>query len=154
MNAGHVDTVLRFTGDWPWYWAVLAALFLAATVVYLYRRETLPLPWRWRILLPSLRALAVLMIVLMLCGPVLHHRKIIGQLSRLLLFVDGSKSMGLTDASMSTGRKILILQRLGLWRSDVVKMICPRLAKPLRRRKRWRPRDGKARPATRMRGGH
>ena len=71
------------------------------------------------------------MIVLMLCGPVLHHRKIIGQLSRLMLFIDGSKSMGLTDASMSTGRKILILQRLGLWRSEAVKMDLPEAGEAL-----------------------
>ncbi len=34
--------------------------------------------WGMRLLLPTLRALAVVMIVLMLSGPVLHHRKIIG----------------------------------------------------------------------------
>jgi len=125
MTPEHVQTSLRFVGDWPWYVAFGVALLLAGAAWYLYQKETRALG-RWlRWLLPFLRAMVVAMIVIMLCGPVLHHRKIIGQLSRLMLFVDGSKSMGLADASMSTGRKILILQRLGLWRSDAVKMDLP-----------------------------
>jgi len=107
------------------------ALLIAGAAWSLYRREMQPQQWWLRWLLPLLRALAVAMIVLMLCGPVLHHRKIVGQLSRLILFVDGSKSMGLTDASMSTGRKILILQRLGLWRSEAVKMDLPEAGEAL-----------------------
>ena len=130
MNPEHVQTSLRFVGDWPWYVALGIALVLGAAAWMLYRRDALSRWWaRW--LLPLLRSLAVVMIVLMLAGPVLHHRKIIGQLSRLLLFVDGSKSMGLTDASMSTGRKILILQRLGLWRSEAVKMDLPEAGEAL-----------------------
>ncbi|MEP6669195.1 MAG: VWA domain-containing protein [Chthoniobacter sp.] len=131
MNPAHVQTSLRFVGDWPWYVAFGLALLLGAAAWYLYHREMQGRHWWQRILLPSLRALVVAMIVVMLSGPVLHHRKIIGQLSRLLLFVDGSKSMGLTDTSMSTGRKILILQRLGLWRSDAVKMDLPQAAESL-----------------------
>ena len=131
MNPEHVQTALRFVGDWPWYVAFGVALLLSGTAWYLYQRETHAQRWWVRVLLPLLRALAVFMIVLMLCGPVLHHRKIIGQLSRLLLFIDGSKSMGLTDTSMSTGRKILILQRLGLWHSETVKMDLPQAGEAL-----------------------
>jgi hypothetical protein len=131
MSSEHVQTALRFVGDWPWYVALALALLLSGAAWYLYRRETHALPWWARWSLPLLRALAVFMVVLMLCGPVLHHRKIIGQLSRLMLFVDGSKSMGLTDKSMSTGRKILILQRLGLWRGESVKMDLPQAAEAL-----------------------
>lgn len=118
MNEG-VQTSLRFVGDWPWWAGLGAALMLGAGAWMLYRRDTRAAGWWLRFLLPLLRALAVAMIVLMLAGPVLHHRRVIGQLSRLLLFVDGSKSMALTDPSMDAGRKILILQRLGLWRGDV-----------------------------------
>ncbi len=131
MNPEHVQTSLRFVGDWPWWAGVAAACVLGLAALLLYRREMLAGRWWARLLLPGLRALAVFMIVLMLSGPVLHHRKVIGQLSRLLLFVDGSKSMGLTDTSMSTGRKILILQRLGLWRSDAVKMDLPQAGEAL-----------------------
>lgn len=131
MNPEHVQTSLRFVGDWPWYVAFGLALLLGGAAWFLYHREMPGRPLWLRVTLPFLRSLSVLMIVVMLCGPVLHHRKVIGQLSRLLLFVDGSKSMSLTDTSMGTGRKILILQRLGLWRSDAVKMDLPQAGEAL-----------------------
>ncbi|MDB6156245.1 MAG: hypothetical protein JWL90_4698, partial [Chthoniobacteraceae bacterium] len=121
----------RFAGDWPWWAGVGAALVLGLLAWILYRRDALP-PRRWvRWLLPNLRALAVIMIVLMLSGPVLHHRKIIGQLPKLFLFVDGSRSMGLTDPSMGIGRKILALQRMHLLPSDAVRMELPKSAEAL-----------------------
>jgi len=126
-----VQTSLRFVGDWPWWAGVTGACVLGLAALLLYRREMRAGRWWARVLLPGLRALAVFMIVLMLSGPVLHHRKVIGQLARLLLFVDGSKSMGLKDPTMDTGRKILILQRLGMWRSDAVKMDLPQAAEAL-----------------------
>ncbi|HYR57798.1 MAG TPA: VWA domain-containing protein, partial [Chthoniobacteraceae bacterium] len=126
MNPERVQTTLRFIGGWPWWAGLLLALALGAAAWLLYRRETQPLR-RWlNFLLPALRVLAVVLIVLMLSGPILHHRKTIGQLSRLWLFVDGSQSMELTDPSMDAGRKIAILQRLGLLREDAVKMDLPR----------------------------
>ncbi|MGB8166179.1 MAG: hypothetical protein WCF18_01725, partial [Chthoniobacteraceae bacterium] len=125
MNGERIQTTLRFVGGWPWWAGLLLAIALGAAAWLLYRRETRPLS-RWvKFVLPTLRALAVMLIVLMLSGPILHHRKTIGQLSRLWLFVDGSQSMELTDPSMDAGRKIAILQRLGLLREDAVKMDLP-----------------------------
>ncbi len=131
MNSERIQTSLRFVGDWPWWAGCGLAFVLGAAAWLLYRRETHSLRWWLRWLLPTLRALAVVMIVLMLSGPVLHHRKIIGQLSRLFLFVDGSKSMELSDPSMDAGRKILILQRLGLWHGGALKMDLPQAGEAL-----------------------
>ena len=115
-----IQTSLRFIGDWPAWLGIGLAVVLGAVAWISYRRETARQP-RWlHWLLPTLRALAIVMMVLMLAGPVLHHRKIIGQLSRLFLFVDGSASMGLTDPSMDAGRKLAILRRLGLVRGEAV----------------------------------
>jgi hypothetical protein len=131
MNGERIQTSLRFIGDWPAWLGITLALGLGAVAWFFYHRETARQP-RWlRLLLPTLRALAIVMMVLMLAGPVLHHRKIIGQLSRLFLFVDGSASMGLTDASMDAGRKLSILQRLGLLRDDVVPGDLPRAGEAL-----------------------
>ncbi len=121
MNS-QTSTTLRFIGDWPWWAGVGAALILGILSWVLYRRDVRAFPAWVKITLPALRALAVAMIVVMLSGPVLHHREVIGQLSRLLLFVDGSRSMELTDASMEPGRKIRVLERLGLLREGMVKM--------------------------------
>jgi hypothetical protein len=131
MNGERVQTTLRFVGSWPWWAGLLVALVLGTAAWLLYRRE-MRSPRKWlNYLLPGLRALAVMLIVLMLCGPILHHRKTIGQLSRLWLFVDGSQSMELTDKSMGLDRKIAILQRLGLLREDSVKMELPQASAAL-----------------------
>lgn len=109
-----VSTSLRWTGDWPWWMSLGLGLALATTAWLLYRRDGREnKPWL-RLLLPTLRALVVLMLVLMLSGPVLHHRKVVGELARLIVALDGSESMQLTDSSMDPGRKIAIAQRLGL----------------------------------------
>ena len=96
-----------------------------------YRRDVFGMSWWLRSLLPLLRAATVFMIVVTLSGPVLHHRKTIGQLAKLWVFLDGSLSMSLADASMDTGRKVLILQRLGLLKNDIVKTDLPRAAEAL-----------------------
>ncbi len=77
----------------------------AASPGFLSPRRRAALPRTFLRLLPALRSLAIVMLVLMLCRPALHHRKVIGQLARLFLFVDGSKSMGLTDSAMDAGAR-------------------------------------------------
>ena len=126
-----VETTLRWVGDWPWWAGIGGALVLGLIAWLLYRRDIAALPWWLRLILPAMRALAVVMIVLMLSGPVLHHRKTIGELARLWVLVDGSASMGLADPSMDLGRKALILQRLGLLAPDAVKLDLPRAAEAL-----------------------
>jgi hypothetical protein len=131
MNSERIQTSLRFIGDWPAWAGIGLALLLGAVAWWLYHRETVRQA-RWlRLLLPTLRALAIAMMVLMLAGPVLHHRKIIGQLSRLFLFVDGSASMGLADPSMDAGRKLAILRRLGLAGGETVNEALPRAGEAL-----------------------
>ncbi len=126
-----VQTTLRFTGDWPGWLGVSAAVVLAAAAWLLYHRDVRLLAKPLRFGLPALRAAAVAMLVLMLSGPILHHRKTIGQLTRLLVFIDGSRSMEFTDAAMDAGRKIRILQRLGLLRGDAAPMDLPRAGEAL-----------------------
>ncbi len=106
-------TDLRFLGDWKVWAGLPVALLLASAAWWLYRRETRARTDHLRWLLPGLRSLAVFLIVMMLTGPVLHHRQIIGQLARVILFVDASQSMGITDEQMELSRKLLIAQKMG-----------------------------------------
>ncbi|MEI6085685.1 MAG: hypothetical protein WCS70_15485, partial [Verrucomicrobiota bacterium] len=99
-------TDLRLLGDWGVWFPVALALALAGVAWWLYRREV-------RGVLPALRAMAVFLLVLILTGPVLHHRRTIGELARVLVFVDASKSMGITDDAMSASRKLLVTQAYG-----------------------------------------
>jgi hypothetical protein len=111
---------LRFMGDWsPWLGAPVA-LALAAFAWWLYRRESRVQAGRLRWVLPLCRTLVVFMAVLMLTGPVLHHRKVVGERVRVLVFVDASESMKLTDETMEASRKLLAVRRLGWLPEDAV----------------------------------
>ena len=113
MNS-RVETTLRFVGEWPWGWVAALAFVGAVGAFLLYRREihgATSSALRWA---AAFRAVAVGMTVFMLSGPVLHHRKLVGEVSRLLVFVDASMSMGLKDRSMGLGRKVLVLESLGM----------------------------------------
>ncbi|MFT5108787.1 MAG: hypothetical protein ACI9UA_004431, partial [Pseudoalteromonas tetraodonis] len=108
-----MNTSLKFLGDInPWL-GVLLAFGLAAAAWFLYRRETRDRGDRLRWLLPMLRALAVFLIVLALTGPVLRHEKVIRELGRLFVFIDGSESMSVVDEEMPVGRKAAAMQAAG-----------------------------------------
>jgi hypothetical protein len=131
MKHETVTTTLRWLGDWPWYVGLTAALVLAFAAWLLYRREAGAMRPVFRVLLPILRALAVFLIVILLGGPVLHHRKIIGDLARLIILLDGSESMQLADPGMDAGRKIQILERLGMLDPGAVNLDQPQAAAAL-----------------------
>jgi len=113
-------TSLRFIGDWSLYIGLPAALLLGAATWLLYRRESRLRDDFYSWLLPAIRTVAVVMLVLMLTGPVLHHRWVVGELARILVFVDASQSMGVTDESMAAGSKLLISAQLGLLSDEVL----------------------------------
>jgi hypothetical protein len=104
---------LHFGGEWSPLPAFLVAAALGCAAFLLYRRETRFHANRWCALLPWLRAGAVFLVVLMLSGPVIRHRRMQGQLTRLLFCVDGSQSMGFSDVEMEAGRKEGIARALG-----------------------------------------
>lgn len=111
---------LRFLGEWsPWAGAAAAAA-LGAAMLLLYRRETRGRGGAAGWALPALRALAVALAVLMLTGPVLHHRSELDERARVLVFVDASRSMALADESMEPARKLLLAHRLGWTPPDAV----------------------------------
>ena len=113
-------TSIRFIGDVPLWLGVLVALVAALSVWFLYRREKHDLPQGLRIWLPLLRATAVLLAVLVLTGPVLHHRQVEGQLGRVVVFLDASLSMASHDPQMPHARKLLLAEQQGLLPSGSV----------------------------------
>lgn len=106
-------TTLRFIGDVPLWAGLLAALVVCVLSWRYYSRESFDLPRRLRWLLPLLRSSAFLLGILVLTGPVLHHRMILGELGRVKIYVDDSRSMTMQDRHMSTGRKLLVAEQLG-----------------------------------------
>ncbi len=91
-------TELRLLTDLPIAWPLVAVTVAALAAWWLASRETRGLrsPGSW--LLPTLRAVAVGLIVAMLLEPSLLHRQFVGEPSRLQVWIDGSASMQETDA--------------------------------------------------------
>ncbi len=106
-------TTLRFVGDVPLWLGLLLSLLVCAMSWRYYRREGFDLPRRMKWLLPLLRSLAFFLGIIILTGPVLHHRTIIGELGKVKIYLDASRSMTMHDRHMSTGRKLLIAEQLG-----------------------------------------
>jgi hypothetical protein len=111
---------LVWHGGLTWWQGLLLAVPLAALVIWLYRRELDPRLVLQRRVLPILRALALVLLVLMLTGPALHFSQTFGQRARVLVFVDASESMGLCDAQMENGRKLQVLDRMGMLPPDTL----------------------------------
>jgi len=106
-------TSVRFAGELPLWLGLGLAVLMAALSWRYYRRESSELPDRLKWILPLLRSLAFLLAVLVLTGPVLRHRQVIGELGQVKIYCDASASMTMQDGHMSTGRKLLIAEQLG-----------------------------------------
>ena len=106
-------TTLQFTGDLPVWLGLLLALVVGSLSWRYYNRESFELPRRLRWFLPFLRSLAFFLGIMLLTGPVLQHRKTIGELGRVQIYVDASSSMTLHDRHMPLGRKLRIAESLG-----------------------------------------
>lgn len=96
MNS-QTETTLGFNGGYPPLVVVLSGLGLAVLMWFLYRRELKFVAGRWAQVPAVLRALAVFLLVLAFAGPFLRHVTTLRQLGRVVVAVDSSASMQLTD---------------------------------------------------------
>ncbi len=99
------ETTLRFTGGYPPLPVVLVAFGLAVLMWFLYRRELRFVSSRFAAVPAVLRALAVFVLVLALAGPVLRHVTTLRQLGRVIIALDSSASMQLTDGQDNKAAK-------------------------------------------------
>jgi hypothetical protein len=93
------ETTLRFTGGYPPLPVIVVAFGLAVLMWWLYRRELKFVGSRFAQVPAILRSLAVFILVLALAGPVLRHVTTLRQLGRVVIAVDSSASMQLTDGT-------------------------------------------------------
>lgn len=107
------STVLRLNGDWSLAATLVLSLAMAGLAWWLYWRESRKRKGMLRWFLPTLRSLAIFWLLFMLAGPVLHNRQVIGELARVIFFVDVSQSMSVTDQQMPASRKLLYAQQAG-----------------------------------------
>lgn len=99
------ETTLRFTGGYPPVPVGLIAFGLAVVMWFLYRRELKFVSSRFANVPAVLRALAVFLLVIALAGPVLRHVTTLRQLGRVVIAVDSSASMQLSDENGDTKAK-------------------------------------------------
>jgi len=109
---------LRFAGDFALWQALALALLAGVLAWWVYRREVGS--GLRSFVLPALRALAVFIVVLMLAGPVVETVREVGRFGRVLVFVDTSQSMRMTDEQMDAGRKLLAAHAAGIVPDDAV----------------------------------
>jgi len=110
---------LEFAGQLsPWWGLALAAAFAVGTWL-LYRRETKRAA-RFPFLLPLLRVIVVALVILMLTGPTLRATSNVGDPGRVIVFVDASQSMAMTDPHMEIARKLLIARGRGWIEGSVI----------------------------------
>ena len=101
---------LNFAGGW---WPVPLSLALAAAFFVVYRRQ-LRDSTRWkRLVLPTLRAIAVLLLGLMLAQPTLRSETVLTQAGQIVLLRDRTASMDLADPQLSPGRAARLLRAQG-----------------------------------------
>jgi hypothetical protein len=91
------ETTLRFTGGYPPLPVIALAFGLSVAMWFLYRRESRFTGSLLAKVPALLRSLAVFILVLALAGPVLRHVTTLRQLGRVIIAVDSSASMQLTD---------------------------------------------------------
>ena len=106
-------TSLRFVGELPLWVGLILSLIVCVLAWRFYRRESAELRGRLVWGLPLLRSLAFFLGIMVLTGPVLHHHTTIGEPGQVKIYVDASRSMGMTDPHMSAGRKLLAAQEMG-----------------------------------------
>jgi hypothetical protein len=99
------ETTLRFTGGYAPLPVIVLAFGLAALMWFLYRRELKFVSSRFAKVPAILRALAVFLLVIALAGPVLRHVTTLRQLGRVIIAVDSSASMQLTDGTEDKSSK-------------------------------------------------
>lgn len=105
-------TSLRFIGDIALWQGVLLAAVVALFSWLLYWRESRVLPNVARWVLPTLRAAAIVLCLLVLTAPVLHHRYREGEPGRLRFLIDGSQSMAIADRELDQDTKLAIARSL------------------------------------------
>ena len=106
-------TSLRFIGDVTLWQGLLLALVIGGVSWWLYWRESRTMTGSVRWLLPTLRSSAIVLALLVLTAPVLHHRYREGEPGRLRFLIDSSRSMSVADRHFDDDSKLEIARSLG-----------------------------------------
>lgn len=113
---GLTDFSLDFLTGYPVLTGLAFLLFLLLSV-WLYRRTNPPLPKRLRIILASLRIIAVIALFLALFEPVVSYNRVFERKPKMTLLLDRSGSMNITENETSRAEKADRLIRSPLFKN-------------------------------------
>ena len=104
---------IRFNAPHMLPLVVALAVTLVAAVVWLYPAQARGVrrPWRW--MLPGLRAAALLALTASLLQPVVYRARQAGERGAVLVIVDRSRSMSVTDVTRSPAQLVALADGLG-----------------------------------------
>ncbi len=95
---------MQFSHSFPLWIAALVLAAVVFAVTFAYRRTDKPLSRRLRVTLIALRAASVGLLLICLLEPTLVAREEVQRKANLLVMVDNSQSMSLTDANSTIAR--------------------------------------------------
>jgi len=95
---------MQFSHSFPLWIAAIGVAFAAVIITFAYRRTDKPLSRRLKITLITLRTLSVGLLLICLLEPTLVAREDVQRKASLLVMVDDSQSMSLTDANDTVSR--------------------------------------------------
>jgi hypothetical protein len=105
---------VRFEGILPLWLGIIIAILGSTAIWFWYRQETKTVRQPWAMLLPTLRATAFALMILMLTGPIFSRQWLSGSLSTVVVLIDESSSMGLKDNDPTKSR----IDRVVDWLED------------------------------------
>lgn len=99
-----MTTTFRFSGPLDPSVALIIAAIATVIVLWVYHLETKGMSGLAKWFLPMLRAVAVVLVIFLLAGPVLETSRRIGNLGQVAIVVDRSESMHFQDARQDDSR--------------------------------------------------
>src|SRR5437763_1416126 len=98
--------------------AIGASLLIAAAVVWMYwpQMRTLRGPWKW--VLPSLRGIALVVLAISIVRPVVVRPRTPAERGAIVLLIDRSQSMGVSDAGRTPSELVALADGLQMLPRD------------------------------------
>lgn len=96
-----------------WPVAALAAIGLLSGVALFYPAQVSGLPWRWRIILPGLRCLVIVILAISLLKPIAMRLATAQERGAVVVIVDRSRSMGVVDNARTPAQLVALADAMG-----------------------------------------
>ncbi len=105
---------LQFRGWLPWWLVLLLAVILCGGTFVLYKTERAKFGWYMRLPMACLRAMALALLLFLLCRPVLQFECTALRPREIILLIDNSQSMKQQDRRLALAERLRVAIAQGL----------------------------------------